>query len=260
MCKCVFDECRVKSDDKECKNGKFIYRCGNLNCKNEKIYDDAIEKVLAYDFSKIKVGKRTDWKFYKERTKKEKGAKDVNGTQKACDGCREKITEAFECRCAYLCGSSKCPKDKKWGGTKYEILYYQLPVSQDYDGKIDLVLRKVGTNEIYLTEYKPARTKAPERLLRMICEIVTYRQSSDEGCIDFFNNDDNEQFADISITKENIHTAIMFNESGDDGNSSPQKSEYKNAKEGIRGLLIKHRVSVFELTDDKDIIMLEENV
>lgn len=260
MCACWLGECRAKNPD--CENGKYIYRCGNLNCRTEKIYQNAIQKVKQYDFGKLKLEfkPRSHWDFYKERVKKED-----NGT--ACDGCRGKITEAFECRCAYLCTRGKCKEGKKWGGSKYEILYYQLPVSDDYNGKVDLVLREVGTNEIYLTEYKPARTKSPERLLRMICEIVTYRQSSDKGCIKFFNNMFKGET--LEITENNIHTAIMFNEFGDGGDDgknspqnvkpSPQKNEYDNSDEGIKELLKTHHVNVFMLKKDKEIVLLESN-
>lgn len=247
MCKCVFGhDCRAK--EPKCDDGRYIYRCGDLNTKTH--YKHAIEVVKKYDFGALKFAPRDRWEFYKTRVRNENKGE-------ACEGDRDKdkITEAFECRCAYLCSTGKCDKcetKKKWGGKDFEILYYQLPVSKDYDGKVDLVLRRVGTNDIYLTEYKPNRTSSPERLLRMICEILTYRSSSDDGCIKFFNNVF-ENGKKIHIEKANIHTAIMFNE------ISPQRAEYDACDEGIKELLVKHHINVFELKDDKDIVLLEEN-
>ena len=255
----IFGECRSKTNCETCKNGTFFYRCGNLN--TERYYSRALEVATSYSFDQLNFRPRDNWDFYKERVKNEdKG--------EACQDCRkeDEITEAFECRCAYLCGNGKCAKggkDKIWGGSKFEILYYQLPISKDYSGKVDLVLWEKGTKNIFLTEYKPNRTQSPERLLRMICEIVTYRSSATQGCLQFFN----EKFKDkrfkekiVSIAEENIHTAIMFNEFGDDKkSSSPQKAEYEKKNATIEALLKKHHVCVFELKESRDIIMLEDN-
>ena len=122
---------------------------------------------------------------------------------------------------------------------------------------MDLILREIGTNNIFLTEYKPNRTNTPERLLRMICEIVTYKTSAIDGCQKFFN----KVFKNKTrcITKENIFTAIMFNELGDNGKISPQKAEYEKPNKGIKDLLKERHVCVFELTHDKDIVLIEDN-
>ena len=253
---CPFKECRLTKEG-NCKGGFYLYRCTNLNCKSEDIYKNAIEVVTnGNHFSKLeKCGTRTNWKFYKNRISEVKKAKRENDNH-ACGGCRDKKTEAFECRCAYLCGHKDCEHGTKWGGTNYEILYYQLPVSDKYDGKVDLVIRKVNTKEIYLTEYKPSRLASSESLLRMICEIVSYRQTADKGCLEFFNGiyEDNN----LGITVDNIHTAIMFNATTADGVKSPQKDEYGKKDEGIRSLLKKYHITVFELTADKDIVCLDE--
>ena len=252
----LFGECRSTTNCETCGNGTYFYRCANLNSK--KYYSRAIEVATDYQFDKLHFTPRDNWEFYYERVKNEdKG--------EACKDCRDRITEAFECRCAYLCGNGKCDKgneDKIWGGKKFEILYYQLPISKDYSGKVDLILWEKETKNIFLTEYKPDRTKSPERLLRMICEIVTYRTSATKGCLQFFNDKFNDKkFKEkiISITEDNIHTAIMFNEFGDDGNLSPQKAEYEQKNADIEALLKKHHVCVFELKENKDIIMLEDN-
>ena len=253
-----FGECNSENNRDSCKNGTYFYRCAYLNYKTEEYYNQAIGVATAYPFDKLNFQPRDKWDFYNEREKNEaKG--------KACIDCRTNITEAFECRCAYLCGSGKCDKggkDKIWGGSKFEILYYQLPISKDYQGKVDLVLWEKETKNIFLTEYKPNRTQSPEKLLRMICEIVTYRTSATEGCLQFFNHKFNDKrFKEkiICIAEENIHTAIMFNEFGDDDMLSPQKAEYEQKNGGIEALLKKHHVSVFELKGNKDIIMVEDN-
>ena len=71
--KCKFGECRSAANFKECKDGEFFYRCGNLNCKDERYYKAAIEIANGYDFSCLKkYGIRSKWSFYDERSFKEK--------------------------------------------------------------------------------------------------------------------------------------------------------------------------------------------
>ena len=124
---CPFGEdyCRSKNNREECKNGAFFYRCADLN--STKFYKKALEKALQYDFDCVRsFGVRTKWDFYSDRKKKEDSGK-------ACEGCREKNTEAFECRCQYLRANGKCLQQNAKGtwaeGSEYGILYYQLPVS-----------------------------------------------------------------------------------------------------------------------------------
>ena len=108
MCgwRCPFEEgyCRSENNKKECKNGGFFYRCADLNTKTH--YAAALKKALQYDFDRMRtLGTRTKWDFYRNRKKEEdKG--------EACKGCREKDTEAFECRCQYLrANATKRKKD-----------------------------------------------------------------------------------------------------------------------------------------------------
>lgn len=125
-----------------------------------KFYKKALEKALQYDFDCVRsFGVRTKWDFYSDRKKKEDSGK-------ACEGCREKNTEAFECRCQYLRANGKCLQQNAKGmwaeGSEYGILYYQLPVSDGYNGKVDLVLKTKGADELFMTEYKPDRKKTPK--------------------------------------------------------------------------------------------------
>lgn len=235
---CPFGEdyCRSKNNREECKNGAFFYRCSDLD--STKFYKKALEKALQYDFDCVRsFGVRTKWDFYSDRKKKEDSGK-------ACEGCREKNTEAFECRCQYLRANGKCLQQNAKGtwaeGSEYGILYYQLPVSDGYNGKVDLVLKTKGADELFMTEYKPDRKETPEKLLRMICEIVTYCKTVKEGAIGFFGGKRGKWSGEkLNLQEENIHPAIMFRE------GSPQHQEWQNRAAEIDLLLEKHGISVF---------------
>ena len=233
--------CRSENNRKECQNGEFFYRCADLNSKN--YYQKALNKALQYDFDCVQsFGERKKWDFYRDRKKKED-----NG--EACEGCREKNTEAFECRCQYLRANGKCLQQsakKTWSeGSKYSILYYQLPVSDRYNGKVDLVLKTKGADELFMTEYKSDRKETPERLLRMICEIVTYCKTVKKGAIEFFGGKRGKWSGEKLVLEEkNIHPAIMFKE------GSPQHLEWLERKSEIGFLIEKNDISVFIVKDE----------
>ena len=246
MCgwRCPFEEgyCRSENNKKECKNGGFFYRCADLNTKTH--YAEALKKALQYDFDRMRtLGTRTKWDFYRNRKKEEdKG--------EACKGCREKDTEAFECRCQYLRANGKCLQQsakKTWSeGSAYGIFYYQLPVSDYYLGKVDLVLKTKGKDELFMTEFKPDRKDTSETLLRMICEIVTYCKTVKEGAIVFFGGKRGKWAGEkLNLKEEDIHPAIMFKE------NSPQHKDWQKREPEIDLLIQKHQISVFMVRDDK---------
>lgn len=238
--------CRSKKNRDYCHNKNlndfcFIYRCADLNIADSKHYFYALDCAYNYDFTQLrKLKSRSKFNQYSGR----------------CPGKREKITEAFECRCAYYVksNSSKCQKEKCsnygnkiWSGDNIELMYYQLPVSDSYDGKVDIILHDTKQNNVYLVEYKPDREKSAERLLRMICEISTYYETIviDNNAVKFFK----EKFG-VKISNDDIKKAIMFNE------SSPQHYEYKKAIEQnskIIDLMDKLKISVFVLINKSEI-------
>lgn len=240
---CPFEEghCRSENNKKECCSGGFFYRCADLNTTDH--YKEALEKALQYDFDRIRsYGVRTKWDFYQRRKK-------IEDSGKACQGCRDKDTEAFECKCQYLRENKKClkiNKKKLWADrAEYGIFFYQLPVSDSYQGRVDLVLKTKGADELFMTEYKPEREEKSETILRMICEIVTYCKTVKEGAIDFFGGKRGKWSGEkLNLKPENIHPAIMFKE------ESPQYQQWKERDPKIDLLIEKHNISVFIVKDD----------
>ena len=135
---------------------------------------------------------------------------------------------------------------KNWSAeSEYGILYYQLPVSDRYNGKVDLVLKTKGADELFMTEYKPDRKETPERLLRMICEIVTYCKTVKKGAIEFFGGKRGKWSGEKLVLEEkNIHPAIMFKA------GSPQHLEWLERNPEIGFLIEKHHISVFIVKDE----------
>lgn len=240
---CIFGTCRSIDNQKKCEHGKFVYRCPNLNAKTSDIYNDSLTKIQEYEFTNLKqvINPRSDLKFQNDRIRRE--SKDISNCNE-----RDRITEPYLCRCAYWSSLNKCSKNclmkAKWDTFgDYFILDYQLPVSDSYNGKVDLVLCNRKNNNIYLTEYKPNREKTPERLLRMIAEIVTYYQSAIPGCKEFM-----KKYHNIELKDNDISIAIMFH------NESPQHKEFKQHINGIDKLISKYNISVFCIFDNENMI------
>ena len=234
---CPFGEdyCRSKNNKEECKNGAFFYRCADLD--STKFYKKALEKALQYDLTASNLSVCGQSGIFIRIARKKRTAESVRGMQR-------KDTEAFECRCQYLRANGKCLQQNAKGtwaeGSEYGILYYQLPVSDGYNGKVDLVLKTKGADELFMTEYKPDRKKRRKKLLRMICEIVTYCKTVKEGAIGFFGGKRGKWSGEkLNLQEENIHPAIMFRE------GSPQHQEWQNRAAEIDLLLEKHGISVF---------------
>lgn len=244
-CDLMQHNCRSKKNWDYCHNKNlndfcFIYRCADLNIADSNDYFNALDSAYNYDFTQLRqLDSRSKFKQYSGK----------------CEGERKKITEAFECRCAYYVksNSSKCLKRECsyrhniWSGDNIELMYYQLPVSDSYNGKVDIILHDTKRNTVYLVEYKPDREKSAERLLRMICEISTYYETivKDNNAVDFFKNKLGVQISNSAVKK-----AIMFNE------NSPQHCEYRKVIEQngkIINLIDKLSITVFVLKDKSTI-------
>lgn len=239
-CDLMRHNCRSKKNWDRCHDKKlndfcFIYRCADLNIADSADYFNAVDRAFDYDFCQLSLlDSRSKFDRYSGK----------------CQGQRDRTTEAFECRCAYYIKSDspKCKKgecarytDKSWYGDNIELMYYQLPVSDGYNGKVDILLRDTEQNIVYLVEYKPERDKSAERLLRMVCEIATYYETvvKDGNAVDFLNKKFKTRF-----TTDDVKKAIMFNE------NSPQHAEYIDAiehKRKIVDLMDKQQISVFVL-------------
>lgn len=267
--KCVCGlHCRATTDN-DCKNGKYFYRCGSLNVKTKKYYNEALCLAQKYDFDKNRIGEpRQDFSYINEKARKDPCPTDVAELAKR-DG-----KEAFICRCYTRLSLGECPdlscKNRIAFSqeNEYEIVDYQVPPVKGGCGRVDLVFKKKQGKEIYLVEVKPPRSDSPERLLRMICEIVSYYYPL---------ADENSEYRDYVTyrtcgaypnvtwkkfvgkrqnypqnTKMRVIPAIAFFE------DSPQEAEYKKMDTSIESLLHKFGIAVFCMSMSGRIRLLKQ--
>ena len=266
-CLCGFI-CRSKNES-DCENGKYFYRCANLNVATKEYYDAALEKALEYDFNGCRIGEpRQDFEYARKE-----------GRNAPCPAFLGEISaqennEAFICRCFTRIATGFCKKTECrhyfsfQEENAFEIIDYQVPPIEGNCGRVDLVFESKTKDAIYFVEVKPYRTKGAERLLRMICEILSYFYPlADEKSRyrDFLIYKSSKDFSKRTWkyfleNRENypqngkfkIVPSIAFFE------DSEQHKEYLLHESKIEALMNKQHIAVFCISKDGKINLLKQ--
>lgn len=266
-CSCGIS-CRGKGN-KDCKNGKYFYRCSSLNVFTEKYYNEVLRFAQGYDFDKNRIGEpRLDFIYINNESRNLPCPTDAVEMEK------RKGKEAFLCRCYTRqstgnCTNPTCKNKMRFSkDNEYEIVDYQVPPVQGDCGRVDLVFKRKQEQKLYLVEVKPARNDSPERLLRMLCEIlsyyyplvdeqsryrdyVTYRTCGAYPSVTWKNFVKNRQKYPQNEAWAIIPAIAFFQ-------GSPQEKEYQEHDCAIETLLQKYGVAVFCLSTSGEIRLLKQ--
>lgn len=254
---------------RDCKNGKYFYRCGNLNVATVEYYEEALDKALQYDFVGERIGEpRQDFEYARK-----------DGRAAPCpefleEIARQESNEAFICRCFTRIATGFCQKTECRNYLSFreenlfKIIDYQVPPVEGNCGRVDLVFGSKTDDTIYFVEVKPYRTTGAERLLRMICEILSYTypladaRSKYRDFLVYKNSNDFPKRTWKYFLKNRgrypkngdfkIVPAIAFFE------NSEQHKEYLLHENGIEALLNKYQMAVFCMSKDGKINLLKQ--
>lgn len=254
VCKIEDSRSCTKSNMEKCQNGRLFYCCALLNQKDKARYDLAKVRAIEYDFEHDWIYPseslyfETPESFSKDRGEVCKGKAELNDNDEPfifrayyrnqtgyCQRCEKKD-------CSYRVGLSE--------ESKYEIADYQIPpFKKDEKGKkisgrkVDVVLRAKGNkNLIFLAEGKPPKNN-DERLLRMVCEILSYYYPLvDKRC--FFTKYLKDR---LGADNPQIRPAIVFfNESAQEKEFSALKNNPTIDRE-LYQLIEKYHIAVFRI-------------
>lgn len=267
--KCICGiSCRGKRH-KDCKNGKFFYRCASLNVFDEKDYSEVLRFAQEYDFDKNRIGEpRVDFTYINNESRSVPCPTEIDEMEK------REGKEAFLCRCYTRLSTENCTnpacknKIRFSKDNEYEIVDYQVPPAQGHCGRVDLVLKHIRDPKLFLVEVKPARNDSPERLLRMICEILSYYYplvDERSGYRDYVTYRTCGAYPSVTWTKfkknrlkypQNEDLAIIPAIAFFQG--SPQEKEYQKHDSPIEALLQKYGIAVFCLSTSGEICLMKQ--
>ncbi len=261
-------KCR-KTGERDCGDGKYFYRCGSLNVQTKEYYNEALRLAQTYDFDKNRIGEpRRDFSYINGKSRKSPCPTEPTEMNK------REGKEAFICRCYTRLSTGDCRNEtckNKIGFSKengYEIVDYQVPPAEGACGRVDLVFKRKQGEEIYLVEVKPPRVDSPERLLRMICEIVSYYYplaDKNSAYRDYVTYRTCGAYPSVSWDRfikhrrnypENIFFSIIPAVAFFEG--SPQEIEYKELAPEIEELLQKFGIAVFCLSPTGEIRLIKQ--
>ena len=260
--------CRSQKE-KDCQNGRYFYRCVNLNVATEEYYEEALGKALLYDFEGNRIGTpRQNFEYARKEGRNVPCPEFLGGVT------NQERNEAFICRCftrlaTGLCQKTKCRNFFRFCEENlFKIIDYQVPPIEGDCGRVDLVFESKMEDKIYFVEVKPHRTTGAERLLRMICEILSYTYPL---------ADEKSKYRDFLVYKSSqdypkkswkyflkhredypqngeftIIPSIAFFE------DSQQHKEYLKHESGIEALLDKYHIAVFCVSKNGKIILLKQ--